>query len=326
MISLAFYGICASLYQPQRTQRTQRKLSSCGKFLLIIFAPGFVRYYSRGDENMGDRLAGFLILLIMAWFLIINIVAQSTPTPDGIEVALFPDDNCENTCWMGLIPGESTAADVEQVLDELGNQLSYWSAGSQNNVMDPDTGYLIYGDYQFRWQLYSGNNYQQPASLIAIENSIIDVILISADGQITLDQVLNVLGQPDDIQFARTRLYYLTLVYVDKLMQIRFIIPEGCTINTLDEDSEVWVVYHSFKSASELIETDYGLQPRLIAYAFPKSLERQVSLEIFNSWLNSDDDFYCIEAWQTLPETIELPRFPKPEATESPRSSEKSSR
>lgn len=79
------------------------------------------------------------------------------------------------------------------------------------------------------------------------------------------------------------------------------------------------IVYRSYANASEAIEAEYGLQPRILAYLSPARLSRQVPLETLNVWLNSPEDVYCYAAWRELAPEVHLPDFPtleiKPEAT-----------
>lgn len=272
---------------------------------------------------MGKKIFSLLTIFTILWFGVGNVATQSTPAMDTITVSLFPDTNCERTCWQGLIPGESTSADVKDVLVELEDQLLFWFPHHSNDADNNEVDDVIQGSYRFVWKGDRNTIMSNNRNIITIENSIVDAIRLIPNEAIPIEDMLAVLGEPDDIRFvSEYQLYYLTFIYLDELLDVTYIIPESCRIATIEDDAEVWISYHNYEDASDLIETDYGLQPALLAYSFPESVERQVSLNILNTWLKSEDESNCFEAWQILPETIELPVFPSPEATELPVSTE----
>lgn len=261
---------------------------------------------------MNHHFSRLFIMIVVLWFLG-NPLAQDTPSPEQARVPLFPDDNCERTCWMGLISGESTAADTERIFEELGNQLLYWEPAGLNTTLDPETGYIVDGYYNLKWRYYSGGEHQQTASSVDIKDSTVNLILLFANERIALEQVLDRLGEPDDVQFdIGQSVFYIILSYIDELIRVRLTIPRGCTMSKIGQETEMEAIkYYSYESAMELVETEYGLQPRLLAYHTP-DLDRQIPLETFQSWLRGEEESDCYDVWQTLPETVELPEFPTP--------------
>lgn len=267
---------------------------------------------------MIKKIFGLTSTIMMLCFLGGTIVAQSTPTTEPVEVSLFPDEDCERICWQGLVTGESSAEDVEEVLINLESELLFWQTNSFNPVIDDQTGYLIQGSYRFVWEGDRNFTMSNNRNFITIQDSIVGSIFLVSNEPIPISDVLELLGTPDDIRFVSGyQIYHLTFIYIDELIEVRYTIPETCSIQTIDEDSETEIIYRNYVDASELVETDYGLQPSLLAYEFIPGTERQVPLDTLNTWLNLED-IHCFYLWESLPETIELPAFPAPEATEQP--------
>ncbi len=237
-------------------------------------------------------------------------VTEAAPVPSS----LFKDDTCTAPCWFGITPGASTSADVETTLTRLNDILS-WNPNRFNAIIDANTGYIVRGQYDFFWRRYRGIHQVQTNNIISIENGVVQLISVDVNGDFALEDVFAVYGQPDDIHM--TQEYggeRLKLIYLDRLLVIDLVSNGACSIENLRSDLLVdGVRYYSPIFALVPVETDRGSQPQILAYY--SSLDRQIPLDVWESWLSGEVEAHCIEAWQELPESVELPDFPAPEGT-----------
>jgi hypothetical protein len=228
------------------------------------------------------------------------------PTPQPIR-SIFDYDTCAPPCWMGLIPGISTSAEVEEVLNNLESPFNGWTSNYYNNVIDAESGVIVDGAYYFFPERYSQS---ATDSLISITNGIVDAIFILPPERIHPQQVVEALGLPDDVQLIRAQLYYLELAYTNELIRVRFI-ARNCSLNSLNEDFVVdLALYFSPEKAIELVETDFGMQPQILAYHFSSELGRQVPIELFQSWLDGEGQGFCDMAVDELSPVPQLPPLP----------------
>ncbi len=266
------------------------------------------------------KRAGIVLTGVLAVLVIVPVFAQeTTETPTPIR-SIFPYDTCAPPCWMGLIPGESTAHDVDVMLEQnqdiilpkdVSASIHYLPTGEL--AIDSTMGETFFGTYYF----HLGEPYFDQMGIsdrIEIEDGKVGVILIHPDLRIPLADSLEDLGNPDIVRMMSFSFgngtTWMDLIYLEPRLRVG-LQQDGdeCAVATLLEGMAASTVfYYSPNAAVELGR--YGLeieQPRLRGYLFPE--ERDVPLDTWQSWLAGEVDQSCAEAWSRLPE---------PEITPSP--------
>ena len=121
--------------------------------------------------------------------------AEVTPTVQPIQ-SIFDYDICAPPCWMGLIPGESTSADVERMFAENRSLIAPESIeGGATRLkngeyaIDAATGLINIGGYNFdvgvRTPQY-GLGGLRLSSAVDITYGVVDVIAVLDFGEIPL--------------------------------------------------------------------------------------------------------------------------------------------
>jgi hypothetical protein len=80
------------------------------------------------------------------------LVSQPAPTANSTPAharSLFIEDTCSPPCWFGLIPGESTSADVVNLI-ETSEVFGTWDF-NRYSVFDEPHGNMIEGQYYLHW-------------------------------------------------------------------------------------------------------------------------------------------------------------------------------
>ncbi|GAB5493457.1 MAG: hypothetical protein Phog2KO_36720 [Phototrophicaceae bacterium] len=251
----------------------------------------------------------FGLLFASSW---LNIAQEQDSSTSPISV--FAYDTCAPPCWMGLIPGESTASDVEAMLAE--NQdlidpesisMSVARLESGEFAIDPDTNEVIRATYTFDVATPYFNTMGTTSRVLISERSVYEIAILSHE-RISINEIINNLGEPDFV-----RLYvlnggtnWLAFIYLDLQIRINFNQPDQ-TCNVKNVTNNMTLFTARFLSSSAVIG-EFGLLDYL------SSQSRDVPLDLWQSWLNGEVDMSCEEAWALLPE----PEItPAPEVTEA---------
>jgi hypothetical protein len=194
--------------------------------------------------------------------------------------SVFAEDTCAPPCWMGLIPGESTALDAVQLIRDIAyDHESYSSIFEQHGAVDEKTQLLTNGIYQFNvFPREASNSYVE----IQIRQSLVYSIYIrptvhgyrltpQPDEYIALGYTLNQLGQSALIDYASPLYFWsdferFTFIYLESRLRVEFYSPEGgCYTETIDDMKIYSITYYSPEAAevrSSYVGSD-ELQPNL---------------------------------------------------------------
>ncbi len=221
-----------------------------------------------------------------------------TPTPTATPIrSLFTGDTCAPPCWFGLIPGESASREVLMLLQSNEN-LFEWYSDYHSNVFDPETGELVDGFYSVYWRDFERpDDSRQFNSGLVIREGILHWMRIMVNDIVPLRDVLEILGQPDQIYFT-IELYGQPLLILE-YPQIPFRIyltSEAHDFTMLNITERFWAdyVYYSHRPLEELEVLDWERDnPGIPA----------VPMETWESWLNNQVNSDCYEAWEQLAET-----------------------
>lgn len=259
-------------------------------------------------KHLSPILVVFILLLVNGWSGFAQDEVTQTPT---VPYSIFADDTCAPPCWMGLIPGESTAADVEAMLAE--NQdlidpehvsMSLARLESGEFAIDPNTGEVIRATYNFNITVPYFDT-MGTTSRVLIREGIVYKIVIHAHERITLTEVLESFSEPEIVRMGvfHTLLPDLLFVYLDTRIRVKLKLDNtDCNVATLQDEMIVSSVsYFSPDAAIELerYEPNGVEQPALI---YLHSNDRDVPLDLWQSWLDGEVDMSCEEAWELLPE------------------------
>jgi hypothetical protein len=257
----------------------------------------------------------YRLLAVLFLFLMVNVACWQltvAPTPLSIR-SIFDYDTCAPPCWMGLIPGESTVEDVEQMFQEnealiTPENLSVHIVRLPSGAFDVDlnTGLMRAGGYYFD----IGEVEYMPGrvtSRIDIEQGYIADMLILAYETVSLADVLENMGNPDIV-----RLYigfgdktWFHLIYLELNLRVTLTIQtDTCYTALLSEALMIDSIFYYSPSVASRIEvstlSEYDIpQPNLTRYI--SFNDRDVPLELWQSWLTGEVDMPCKEAWAQLP-------------------------
>ncbi|MFN8373843.1 MAG: hypothetical protein U0694_13330 [Anaerolineae bacterium] len=264
------------------------------------------------------------VLLLLAWCLVmlallpraLHAQPEPTPTPQPFAVrSIFANDTCAPPCWFGLTPGVSTAEDAALLLEAHPE----WFIGPDWRGLRPETsgrvnretGYVIDGNYNFNLAI----EWQRPAtgyegySRIIIEDNYVDRLRIVVREYVTLAQALDALGNPDIVRFTSPESDHmrLTLIYSDLRLRILLISidkEDNCSLANLGQDFWADELYYYSPHAAEepaMLPFIDAQQPALFAY---ETYDRDVSLDIWESWISGEVGLSCEEAYMQLPKKL----------------------
>jgi hypothetical protein len=219
--------------------------------------------------------------------------------------SVFLEDTCAPPCWMGLIPGESTAENVENLIAER--------AIDNINVFgefDEATRHLINGVYEITFLVRDTSTV---FTEIRIRDSLVDTIVVHPttpdrfpdttlpDEYITLQQTLTRLGQPDIIYFDRDELLYyyhsnphLTFIYLISQLRIEFHSPvQGCWMQSIGDDMVINTLTYYSPNAAKALSSHVGHdepQPALTALHLGEEI---VTPNVWQQVINSELEEPC---------------------------------
>jgi hypothetical protein len=241
-------------------------------------------------------------------------LAQSEPTPQPIR-SVFDYDTCAPPCWMGLVAGESTFTDVKYALrtiddpilrETLDIVISRLPSGEDD--INPYTGEIQTGAFLFDINTisYIDEGIRSP-SRIEIGDGRVDIMVINAHQPIILDDVLINLGEPDFFRLCicSADWTYITLIYIELNLRVSFRhSTDVCRTSLLPHELLMKsLLYYSPELASNIVGStlsEYDIpQPNLTRYSFLN--ERDVPLDVWQSWLDGEVDMSCEEFWTELP-------------------------
>jgi len=267
------------------------------------------------------------------FFIAYTLFAQESKSTQHI----FPYDICNDPCWMGIVLGQSTSSDVDEMLEQFSSLINISEYGRTISrlpngefAVNEETDVIQQGGYTFDVLTQTS---QFPdfgvASRIEIQDSVVSLIMIIASEEydIALSDVLSIMGTPDQIRMYSTisRGDEFTLIYDDMLTDINMY-QSGDACNTGDLIDNFSLLNLFFYSEDVALEPTYSvdqtiLHPNLYAYRY--ETERDVPLELWESWLSGEVDESCYEAWSNLAppdlEAIAITPTPTIEATAEPR-------
>ena len=248
----------------------------------------------------------------------------STPITPEFTGSIFAHDICAPPCWFGLVPGESAAGEVWGFLHH--SEYVSTAYADAEDRFDPETGYLMDGSYHFSLHPWLRcDNVLWEGSFIRIENGVFSYLQALLNECITLDQVLAAWGAPDIVRLTPVEATFLDLIYLDWNVRISLFAPSGsgCNLAELKEEFVVDTVwYYSSEAAAELDEymPAEAPQPRLVGY---HRAERNVPLEVWETWLSGEVHEECWIAARELPDERVYPELtppvtPAPSSTATP--------
>jgi hypothetical protein len=249
------------------------------------------------------------VLLLTLWLcgcgVIVTPEPPPTPTPFVMQ-SLFAEDTCAPPCWMGLMPGISSAEDVvalSQNLEDMGSVRVL-----DGGIVDSNTGYLIDGQYRFSWGMWEREDSERTTnSAIDISNGAITSIYIKMSVYMPLTEAMRHLNTPTQVRFgAINELMYFDLIFFNPPIRIKLwsTYSEGqvdlCEEKSLGE--AFWIDSISYFTPIE------GIVPRdLVENIGFYNIE--VPSDVWEAWSIDDWAINCVTALNAL-NNMELPYLP----------------
>lgn len=250
---------------------------------------------------------------------------SQTPEPEDTGT-LFIGENCTRHCWFELLTSDSTSEEVYEWLLTSENACSEATGCSpiDERIMgerDPETNILVDGTYEFlllpdsvreNFQVTYAPITHSIRSTIEIVDGVISQTHIRVWDYITFRDVIDSLGEPDQIRFQ----YFgpgdevnLQFIYIERRLRINFTTRYTaplwaeeviCNISDFLEDSVLSNVnYLSTDEALETISiTVYEeTSPALLWYGE----YHYVPFDVWDTWLTADETIPCRDAYFNLP-------------------------
>jgi hypothetical protein len=225
-----------------------------------------------------------LVVLLVTFAILGSLIVNPS---ENEHRSLFIEDSCDPPCWMGITPGVSTAEDVERIFNNL-EQIIRWDHNFPSNVINTQTGLVQDGQVNFYWRNYDAQGFGQTNSTVTIHAGIVSGIRVFINRRIELDTVFYLMGQPDVIQLGSYTMATLDLIYMEPPMQIHFYAEDTCTVDRLATSFWVFdITYYSVEVAKSMFERGVYLSTQ----------ERNVPLETWQAWLNREEGYGCLEAY-----------------------------
>lgn len=236
-------------------------------------------------------------LLVLTSLLLI-LLAASLPQPSRTLAAqvseepphsIFTNDTCSAPCWFGLTPGISTQADVEAFVTN-DQRIFRWLTTKDNA-----TGNIL---YHFNFKYYElGFSW----SRFFVRNGILQKMEIGIDEFVTLNDVLDRMGLPDEVMIQGTQFGYdMDFFYFDNLVHIRLEndyanLWRDCENSSLSE--AFWVRYTIYYSTEAEIRSDLDdYIPQYYGELVPDDLRKQL--------FESNPHIYCQTAMRMIFQAI----------------------
>ena len=129
------------------------------------------------------------VLLYLGFLMLALCVGCGEPPP--LDMSLFTGDPCEPPCWQGLTPGQSTEADVLELLRSsrfVDTRTIYRAALSRG-------GQVVGASIQ--WRSTAARSSNVDSNDFAIEGGVLRDMIIYPDYDLTLESLLHRYGPPD---------------------------------------------------------------------------------------------------------------------------------
>lgn len=266
---------------------------------------------------------GWLVGLVVGIGVLIPgiVLAQepsATSTPDA---NWYFDATCPSACWQELVPGTSTVEDVEVFFAAYRN--SFAGPGVDGDF-DPITGLLVNGEYRFTLRPWLHEGVRPLRSTVVIEEGVVSNILVHPNRDISLGQVLDVMGTPEEILLTMASWVkpILTLGYQDRTLVIPFeprasipgyVLPaDTCQMTAMRDDYVIGLILYYSPELAREFEQQFAASVAAATDPIMANV-RYVPLATWESWLAGEVDQTCIDTWAQLPEpTREVISTPTP--------------
>lgn len=270
----------------------------------------FLRNFESTCTRIGTSITMKKLNIIVLFMISMIITAQ-----EPVGGSIFPYNTCIEPCWMGITPGISTSLDIDQMLEqhdeivtigEYGITISRFQNGEY--AVDNTTGIIQRGSYHFEVLTPISTGFSTSSSRIDIRDGLVDSMFIMSSQQydLTSQHILNTRGTPDEIHIhyiESSSDFTVSFFYLDSRIRIALKQSDDeCFINRIKNNFTLQgVLYFSEQEAQKLVETvDYQgyLQNNFTAFVLDN--ERDVPIDMWESWLDAEVDESCFEAWQKL--------------------------
>jgi hypothetical protein len=204
---------------------------------------------------------------IRLWIILTIFIVLIGNSVNATANSVFAEDTCAPPCWFGLIAGQSTSADVENLLAEYAvENVEVYGA------FDSETHQLITGVYEF--ELLKRENSSLFARIQIRDTLVYTIVLLPTkpnrfpdttppEEYITLQQALTTLGQPeivyfdnDDWRFGNHSFRHVIFIYLELRLRIEFYekpyVLASCSLQSIGEDMFLEkMTYYSPEGADE---------------------------------------------------------------------------
>lgn len=274
-----------------------------------------------------------MIKAIALFLLLVLVLVTPLKAQEDVELTataelnpFTPSENvCFAPCWFGLTAGQSTASDVVKLFSDYSDLFNWFLQPYNSYTFNEKTDYLVDGLYEFYWKRNTIEGALQSPSKILIRDGIVALMTIWANEIVTLGQVLDALGQPDDIIFYQgytstgwLDVFVIRLGYFDKRVVISFKSFAGnkengamqgvCQISSIENDFQLLGI--DYYSPDEM-RIAFGMSNGTQSLELPirsTLVDRRILSDIWYQWLQKSQIYgTCLEGWFSLPEAIPLP-------------------
>jgi hypothetical protein len=145
----------------------------------------------RKDFYSGGRLSMEPTMKKLSWFLLLFLTACA---PSVEERTILNRSNCVLPCWNGIIAGQTTRAELLEILDNLPDvdQKSIRTTDEAWNIFDDQ----FYFSFRQRWTL---NQQPRLRGEGGIKNSVVSDLILCGEINVYMGNLVEQLGDPESI-------------------------------------------------------------------------------------------------------------------------------
>jgi hypothetical protein len=202
--------------------------------------------------------------VLLALCLVVVAPPMCSGQPPSADWSLVTGEPCEPPCWQGLVPGQSTGADVEDFLE---------TSHLVDHVVERSEHGYVY------WQSVVGGARRNPVSAYRTnsfrvgEDGLLEHIRIYLDYDFTLEQLLRRYGTPDRMGAGPAGTperpwIGVGLFYPERGMMLTLELPVNDKV-LRPETKVVWVYYTTPTTVQDLPTALVGENPEETLHLWP---------------------------------------------------------
>jgi hypothetical protein len=226
----------------------------------------------------------------------IRMIGGYSFTPQG---SVFDGGNCNAPCWYQLLPGTSTSADIDRLLQNRPDLIYGGLSDRSPSIFDPSTGLILEGQYEVYLRPFTRTNVEPLKSILVIEQGVLKRIKLQMNRIMTLNEVLLRTGRPDQVLLSTEGdqlSFRFNSMRIDLIVAFDETTEQSlCSSTTLGEAFWVDRVYYYAQG-----EYPVFFNPDFTYINVDEYSGGLVPMDVWGSWFKDGPDVACAPAIQEM--------------------------